>query len=651
MKPHYAYRTILFTSMALLLSGCDQASIQADTAPVKAGAVTEQVSAPAINNSPRTNTEYSPYANRDYPQNVYWGDSHVHTSYSWDAGLVGNTLRPGEAYRFAKGEQVMSSHNIPVKLVRPLDWLVVADHAESLGVAVLIERSDPAIMASEIGKMTHDFYKEGDVYKAFETWGYGVIVKGNDPLKDPKLTQTIWDEIVDYAEEHNDPGKFTAFIGYEWSSVAGGNNLHRVLIMRGNGEQAKQVIPFGAYDSDDPEDLWTWMEQYTQKTGDEIFAIAHNGNLSNGAMFALEDLKGEAIDTEYAERRIKWEPLYEVTQMKGDGESHPLLSPNDEFADYENWDRGNWAGAKKTPEMLPHEYARGGLKLGLQLENNLGVNPFKFGLIGASDTHTSLATTREDNYFGKVSLMEPSADRFKGQIVPDPDNVGTATYDFETIASGLQGVWSRENTRESLFDAMRNKETYATTGTRISVRVFGGWDYAESDVYSPDFVHLGYDKGVPMGGDLKAAAEGQAPRMMVQSLKDPDGANLDRVQIIKGWLGADGKTQERIYDVACSDDRAIKARRCESPVGNTVDVKAATYNNSIGDVMLSAYWQDPEFDAAQHAFYYVRVIEIPTPRWTTYDAAHFNVELPEGVPAAQQDRAYTSPIWYNPAKL
>jgi hypothetical protein len=592
--------------------------------------------------------EYSPYVNRDYPQNVYWGDSHVHTSYSWDAGLVGNTLGPDKAYRFAKGERVISSHNIPAKLVRPLDWLVVADHAESMGVSVLIERSDPAIMASDIGKATHDFYKAGKIYEAFAHWGLNAIVKGNDPLKDPKLTQTVWGEIVDYAEEHNDPGKFTAFIGYEWSSAPQGNNLHRVLIMRGNGEQAKQVLPFSAYDSDDPEDLWTWMEQYTQKTGDEIFAIAHNGNISNGVMFALENQKGDAIDSQYAERRIKWEPLYEATQMKGDGESHPLLSPDDEFADYENWDRGNWAGEKKTPEMLAHEYARGGLKLGLQLEKELGVNPFKFGLIGASDTHTSLASTRENNYFGKVSPMEPSADRFKGEIVPDPGKVGTATYDFETIASGLQGVWSRENTRESLFDAMRNKETYATTGTRISVRVFGGWDYTESDIYSPDFVHLGYDKGVPMGGDLKAASAGQIPRLMVQSLKDPDGAKLDRVQIIKGWLNANGKTQERIYDVACSDERAIKANRCEGPVGNTVDVKTATYNNSIGDAMLSAYWQDPEFDATQHAFYYVRVLEIPTPRWTTYDAAHFNVDLPEGVPATQQDRAYTTPIWYTP---
>jgi len=592
--------------------------------------------------------EYSPYVNRDFPKNVFWGDSHLHTSYSWDAGLVGNTLGPDEAYRFAKGEQILSSTKLPVKLVRPLDWLVVADHAESLGVAILIEQSDPAILATEVGKVTHDYYKKGEIYKAFEHWGLNVIVSGNDPLKDPALTRRVWDEIVDYAEIHNDPGKFTAFIGYEWSSAPQGNNLHRVLVMRGNAEQAKQVLPFGAYDSDDPEDLWTWMEQYSEKTGDDILAIAHNGNISNGVMFALQNMNGKPIDRQYAERRIKWEPLYEVTQMKGDGEAHPLLSPNDEFADYENWDRGNWNGEKKTPQMLPHEYARGGLKLGLQVEKELGVNPFKFGLIGATDAHTSLATTREENNFGKVSLMEPTADRFSGQIVPDPQNVGTATYEFETIASGLQGVWSKENTRESIFDAMRKKETYATTGTRISVRVFGGWDYQANDVHSPDFAQIGYNKGVPMGGDLKAAANGKTPRLMVHAIKDPDGANLDRVQIVKGWMDADGKTHERIYDVACADNRAIKARRCEKTVGTTVDVKTATYNNSIGDAMLSAYWQDPEFDSRHSAFYYVRVLEIPTPRWTTYDAVYFNVELPDGVAPTQQDRAYTSPIWYTP---
>jgi hypothetical protein len=282
------------------------------------------------------------------------------------------------------------------------------------------------------------------------------------------------------------------------------------------------------------------------------------------------------------------------------------------------------------------------------MEAKFGENPFKFGLVGATDSHTSLATTREDNNFGKVSVMEPGPDRFEARIVPDPEGIGTAIYEFETIASGLQGVWARENTRKALWDAMKRKETYATTGSRITVRVFAGWDYDEADVLRPDFAKTGYTGGVPMGGDLARAPEGKLPRLMARALRDPDGANLDRIQVVKGWLDDGGELHERIYDVACSDDRAIKERRCERAVGDTVDVQKATYTNNIGDALLMAFWEDPDFDATQRAFYYVRVLEIPTPRWTTHDAAFYGVELPEGVPASQQDRAYTSPIWYTP---
>jgi len=605
----------------------------------------------AINrdNTPVLEKNYSPFVGDDYPDRVFWGDTHLHTSYSYDAGLVGNTLGPGEAYKFARGEQVISATGVPAKLVRPLDWLVVADHAETLGVPVLIQRSDPTLLKTEIGKTTHDLYMQGKVYEAFEYYGLKVLVEGNNPMDDPGIVRTMWEEMIGYAEEYNDPGKFTAFIGFEWSAMPAGNNLHRVVVMRDDGDKASEVLPFAAYDSDDPEDLWTWMARYEEKTGGQVLAIPHNGNISNGVMFATETLSGKPIDKRYAEARAKWEPLYEVTQMKGDGEAHPLLSPEDEFADYENWDRGNWAGEKKTPEMLPHEYARSALKIGLQLEQELGVNPFKFGMVGATDSHTSLSTTREDNYFGKVSLMEPGPDRFDGQIVPDPQKVGTATYEFETIASGLQGVWSRENTRAALWDAMERKETYATTGTRITVRVFAGWDFDEKAVLRPDFAKVGYRHGVPMGGDLRNAPKGKAPRLMIRALRDPDGADLDRVQIVKGWLDAKGKLHEQIYDVACSDDRAINAKhRCDRPVGNTVDVENATYTNDIGEPLLMAYWQDPDFDPKQRAFYYVRVLEIPTPRWTTYDAAFYGVDLPEGVPATQQERAYTSPIWYTP---
>lgn len=597
---------------------------------------------------PKRKKVYSPFVNTEYPDRVFWGDSHLHTSYSWDAGLVGNTLGPDEAYRFAKGQQVMASSGQPAKLVRPLDWLVVADHAESLGVAVLIERSDPAVLQNEIGRKTHDLYKKGDLYGAFETWGFNAIVQGKDPLNNPTLARTVWEEIVDITERHYEPGRFTTFMGYEWSSSPAGNNLHRVVVMRNGADEAKKVLPFPAYDSSDPEDLWKWMAAYEEKTGGQVLAIPHNGNLSNGAMFAVETLDGQPIDKDYAARRMRWEPLYEVTQMKGDGEAHPLLSPEDEFADYENWDRGNWNGQKKTPAMLPHEYARGALKIGLQMEAKLGVNPFKFGLVGATDSHTSLATTREDNYFGKISVMEPGPDRFTAQIVPDPQEVGTATYEFETVASGLQGIWARENTREALWDAMKRKETYATTGSRITVRVFAGWNFKADDVLRPDFAKRGYLGGVPMGGDLRSAPSGKVTALMIRTLRDVDGANLDRIQVIKGWLDANGRVHEQIYDVVCSDNRPLKAHRCATAVGNTVDVKHATYTNNIGDALLMGYWQDPDFDPRQRAFYYVRVLEIPTPRWTTYDAKFYGKELPEGVPASQQERAYTSPIWYHP---
>ena len=599
---------------------------------------------------PEVKKPYSPFVNTDHPDRVYWGETHLHTSYSYDAGLVGCTLGPADAYRFARGEQVVASTGQPVKLVRPLDWLVVADHAESIGVAVLIERSDPAILKSEIGRTTHDLYKAGKVYEAFTYFGGKVLVEGNDPLGDPAIIRSIWEEIIDAAEDFYEPGKFTAFIGYEWSAMKDANNLHRVVVLRDDADEARQVLPFAANISDDPEDLWEWMRVYEEKTGGRALAIPHNGNLSNGTMFAVETQSGKPIDKDYAERRSRWEPLYEVTQMKGDGEAHPLLSPDDDFADYENWDRGNWDGAKKTPEMLPHEYARGALKIGLQMEKKLGVNPFKFGMVGASDSHTALATTREDNYFGKVTLMEPGPDRWKAPIVPDPNNEGVGTYEFETIASGLQGVWARENSRESLWDAMKRKETYATTGSRITVRIFAGYEFAEEDVQRSDFAKVGYLKGVPMGGDLRAGPEGSAPKLMIRALRDPDGANLDRVQVVKGWLTGDGTLAERVYDVVVSDGREIdpESGRCNVPVGNTVDVENATFTNNIGEALLMGYWEDPDFDPEVRAFYYVRVLEIPTPRWTTYDAAFYGLDLPDGVPAAQQDRAYTSPVWYTP---
>jgi hypothetical protein len=387
-------------------------------------------------------------------------------------------------------------------------------------------------------------------------------------------------------------------------------------------------------------------------TGGRLLAIPHNGNLSNGLMFDDVTYTGKPLTEDYAKRRQKWEPVDEVTQMKGDGESHPLLSPTDEFADYEVWDKASFGPQPKTPDMLPREYAREALKRGLAYEKELGANPFKFGMIGSTDSHTALSTAEEDNYFGKVTLLEPSANpvRFDEVIAGRPAPKGHQIYARQIGAAGLAAVWARENTREALWDAMARKEVFATTGTRIRVRVFGGFDFQDQDLDRSDFAKHGYDNGVPMGGDLKAAGDGKAPTFMIRAMRDPDGANLDRVQMIKGWTDKDGNTHEKVYDLAVSGDRKIGADgRCMEEVGNTVNVEEATYNNSIGEPLLQAFWSDPDFDLNEEAFYYVRVIEIPTPRWTTIDAKVFGVELPDDVPPSIQERAYTSPIWYTPA--
>jgi hypothetical protein len=397
------------------------------------------------------------------------------------------------------------------------------------------------------------------------------------------------------------------------------------------------------------EGLWNYLAGYEKKTGGQVLAIPHNGNLSNGLMFDTVTYTGKPLNKAYAQIRSRYEPLYEVTQIKGDAEAHPLLSPDDQFADFENLDAGNISGkAAKTKKMLPREYGRAALKEGLRQEQKLGVNPFKFGMIGSTDAHGGIPSTREENNFGKAHIAEPSADRAKHFLIKGvKPELSIMVKDLG--ASGLAAVWARENTRESIWDAMSRKEVYATTGTRVKVRVFGGWDFNPNEVHRPDFAKQGYARGVPMGGDLTNGPTGKTPSFMIRALRDVDGANLDRVQVIKGWLDKNGKTHEKIYDVAVSDDRKIGGDgRCNTPVGNTVDIADASYTNTIGDPFLAAHWTDPDFDPKQRAFYYVRVIEIPTPRWTAYDAKFFNVKMPEGTKMQVQDRAYTSPIWYTP---
>ena len=597
--------------------------------------------------------EYSPYLDQSLPNQVFWGDTHLHTSFSTDAGLVGNRLGPDEALRFAKGEKVITSTGQPARLIRPLDFLVVADHAETLGLSPLIEESNPELLKDPMGKKYHDLVKSGKGWEAYQMWKKSGAA-GIDPMPNPKLQRTMWERIIDSVDAHNEPGVFTAFHGFEWSSTPDLRNMHRVVIFRDDEKEARQVLPFTMFDSADPEKLWDYLEAYERKTGGRALAIPHNGNLSQGLMFSVETFTGKPIDAAYAKRRMKWEPIYEVTQIKGDGEAHPLLSPNDEFADYYNWDKGDFGLNAKEPEMLPHEYARSALKLGLEQNAKVGNNPFKFGMIGATDSHTSLATTREENFFGKFSAVEPGQkERYMDLVSQDlrPDGDGSLNvYHWEAAASGLAGVWARENTREALWDAMSRKEVYASTGTRLVVRVFAGWDFEASEVHRPDFAKQGYARGVPMGGDLTKAPAGKAPKFMVRALRDADGANLDRIQVVKGWLDKDGKSQEKIYDVAVSDGRKIgKDGRSKTSVGNTVNVENASYTNTIGDAVMAAYWEDPEFDPAQSAFYYVRVIEIPTPSWLAYDKKVFGeIDVPASAVMKQQDRAYTSPIWYTP---
>jgi hypothetical protein len=467
-------------------------------------------------------------------------------------------------------------------------------------------------------------------------------------ILDPKIARSVWNAYTATAEQFYEPGRFTALIGYEWTSLIKGNNLHRVLIFRGDKSKTDQIRPFTFADSPDPEKLWEFMAAYEQKTGDYVLAIPHNGNLSNGMMFALSTVSGKPLDRAYADTRARWEPVYEITQIKGDGESHPFLSPNDEFSGYELWDKGNLdMSQRKTNDMLQYEYAREALKNGLRFESEIGVNPFKYGLIGSTDSHTSLVTAAEENFFGKHTGKEPSDHRWDSPALSTPaGNV----MGWEQVSSGLAAVWATDNTREAIWDALNRREVYGTTGSRITVRFWGGWDFVASDAGSRLPAEIGYTKGVPMGGDLYKAPAGKVPTFLVAALKDPYSGNLDRIQIIKGWLDKNGKTHEKVYDVVWGDaDRRRPGSNGKlPPVGNTVDVANATWMNTIGDPELITVWEDPNFDPGLKAFYYARVIEIPTPRWTAYDAKRFGVKMSKEVPMTTQERAYTSPIWYQP---
>lgn len=602
-----------------------------------------------------------------YPDNIFWGDMHVHTNQSFDANGMGNQLAPNEAYLFAKGFPVTASNGRKVSLRRPLDFLVIADHGGNLGVLPALRKDDHKVLSTRSGKywlrkfldssIDYESVLSGDDEESYDKAIDSIFHGGKGSyfwnmlseyhVDDESFRESIWEKVTEAADKHNTPGVFTAFSGYEWTASYTAA-IHRVVIFKDSSKLVSQVLPFTTFDSIKPEDLWSYMAGYEEKTGGEVLAIPHNSNISNGVTFALVDSDGRSLSKGYASLRQRWEPLVEITQIKGDSETHPLLSPDDEFSDYETWN--SWKGwSLDGIEMTgwsskkPYEYVRSALLNGLSEQSKLEVNPFKFGVIGSTDSHTSLATADEDNFWGKHVFSLPGKKRLFTK-----NEQAFLSKSWEYAASGYSAIWAEENTRESLFSAMKRKEVYATTGPRVRVRFFGGWDYNEKDAFKPDLARIGYDKGVPMGSDLSNAPKGKSPTFLIRAVKDPDGANLDRIQLIKGWHDANGNLHEKVYNVALSDNRKDSGNKTR-PVGNTVDIPDASYTNTIGDPELAVVWKDPDFDARELAFYYVRVLEIPTPRWTAYDAKYFQLkDIPQEIPMITQDRAYTSPIWYTP---
>jgi hypothetical protein len=595
---------------------------------------------------------YSPYAGRHYPTRPLFGDEHVHTGWSGDAGMSGTTLGPEDAFRFARGEQVTSTSGQPAQLSRALDWMALTDHSDGMGTIDLIRKGNPEMMTDPTLRRWHDMMEKGG-----ESAGAAMMeliaAQSNKKLPplimDPKFAKSTWERATEIVEKYNEPGRFTAFIAYEWTSNAGGgDNLHRNVIYRDGRDKALMALPMTTFDSENPEDLWKWMDAWEKKTGGRLLAIPHNGNLSNGRMFELQTFEGKPLTREWAEQRARWEPLFEAIQFKGQSEAHPSLSPNDEFtAGYELWDRGNLNLVPKKPGMIQHEYLREALKNGMKVGQELGANPFKYGMAAGTDTHNALTAAEEDNFFSKFASGEPRPGRWNEDAMKFGDRV---VKGWEVTAAGYTAVWALENTREAIWDAMKRRETYATTGTRLWLRFFGGYEFQQSDLFARAPAIPGYSKGVPMGGDLPKAPSGKVPTFLIAALKDPYGGNLDRIQVIKGWVDKDGKTHEKIFDVAWSSPQTRKPGVDGKlpPVGSTVDVTHATWTNTIGAPELGTVWSDPEFDPTVSAFYYARVIEIPTPRWTAYDAAYFKEKMAPNVPMTTQERAWSSPIWYTP---
>jgi len=630
------YTALPLMALVLVLAGCGQKSAKEEA---KAEA---EVTAKAEAESP-------------YPIKPLWGDTHLHTANSSDAFAFGARIGPEEALRFARGEQVTSSTGIKAQLERPLDFLVVSDHSDGLGALKAIYDAPRLLLRDPTLRRWHDMMHEGPegTQKAAGELITGFANKTlpkdmMDPKKSEERTASIWHDQNKIVERYNEPGKFTAMFGFEYTLMPGGNNLHRIVIMRDGKEQADQVTPFSSLVGTTVDQLWDYMDAYEKTTGGQILAIPHNSNLSNGLMFQMTETDGKPMTAAYAARRAAHEPVVEITQIKGDSEAHPFLSPNDEFAGFgkAGWVLGNLSMTQLTTnDMMVGNYVREALKRGLAIEAKTGVNPYKFGVIGSTDSHTALSTADENNFFGKHSGVEPSAIR-----AMHPQSLGRdGRVGWQYMAGGYAAVWAKANTRAAIFDALKRREVYGSTGPRMVVRLFGGWDFTPEDLKS-DWVKAGYTRGVPMGADLKGASKPGAPSFIVSALKDPIGANLDRAQIVKGWVDAKGETHEQIYDVVWSTPatRQPLANGKLPPVGDTVDLKTATYTNSIGAPELQTVWTDPAFDPKQKAFYYVRVIEIPTPRWVDFDVVRFKAKVGPEVEMKAQERAYSAPIWYDP---
>ncbi|MCP3940958.1 MAG: DUF3604 domain-containing protein [Desulfobacteraceae bacterium] len=602
------------------------------------------------------------------PTQLYFGDTHLHTSYSFDAFLNRNlTADPDTAYRWAKGQPVIHPyHRARVQIGTPLDFLVVSDHAEGMGVLRAIVNEEEELGDLPMWGSIKRWLSLKIVRRAVEKGTGDEIFKdilpdksqqvpGTDPVIDPdnkvpndmlgdttKTEITAWGEIIKAAQRHNDPGKFTTFIGWEWSSLPTGANLHRVVFTPNGAEESNKFLPYGSDQSQYPEDLWAWLDKTSRQTGAEFLAIPHNSNISKGYMFSETTLRGQPITIDYARTRMAWEPIVEITQIKGDSETHPSLSPDDEFAGYEPYDFYLQSNPEKYVPT-PADFIRSALRSGLSMEEKIGVNPFKFGLIGSTDSHTGLSSSEENNFWGKMAYDSTPETKCLSVIA---DSNGTG---WDMSAAGLAAVWATENTRQSIYSAFKRREVYATTGPRIKVRLFGGWSFNKKAVLSERFAEIGYAKGVPMGGDLtRPTKKNKKIQFMVRAVKDPKDANLDRIQIVKGWLDKKGVTHEKVFNIAWSDGRKLDANGKLALVGDTVDRSHPDYANTIGAPELSTLWVDSSFDPDQRAFYYVRVLQIPTPRHSLYDAIALQKKAIKKLPEIIQERAYTSPIWYTP---